>query len=114
MELIIHKRRLLNQKFKLKLDAMKESRKPPQYRVDVAQLRGQNRMCQLSIIVLNAIDANVKLVEGDELFLCNIRNTSLDIGKKDDKDGEIDNESFSSLHDEAKKIVREFKSIFPK
>jgi len=34
--------------------------------------------------------------------------------EKGDKDGGIDNELFSSLHDEAKNIVREFKSIFPK
>ena len=85
---------LLNQKFKLKLKAMEESRKPPQYRADVAQLRRQKRMYQLSSVVLNAMDANVKLVEGDELFLCNIRNASLETGKSDDRDGGIDNESF--------------------
>jgi len=45
---------------------------------------------------------------------CFVRDASLDTGKKDDRDGRFDNESFSSLHDEAKNIVRGFKSIFPK
>jgi len=105
---------LLHRKFKIKLAAKKESRKQLQNRADEAQLKMQNRMYQLSNVLLNVMDSNVRLEEADELLLCNIRNTSLDIVRKSDKDGGIDNESFSSLHDEAKDIVRELNQFFQK
>ena len=57
--------------------------------------------------------STVQLEEIDELFICHIRDTSLDTATKDDGDGGSDTESFSSHHKDAKKIIREFKSIFP-
>ena len=104
------KKGLLNQDFKP--NEIEESRKSLHNKAKLTQLR-KNPINQLSSVILKAMDPTVQLEEIDELFICHIRDTSLDTATKDDGDGGSDTESFSSHHKDAKKIIREFKSIFP-